>query len=237
VKRSGKEGAENVMSRKPANATLRPGNHPLLTIKAEGFMANQLDALLATFVRLRGSEPKDLVGFLRSLPEPGQLPSPWNTWTLIGLTRHRQRQHWGAEIVRNRLQGDLTNLAVMGALGHPESIRQNCPVPGMPDWEYFFYGRGCCFSYKVNGDSIDVDFWDDSADYFDTFFYENYLKSLRQPELTEEQDFFKKQYLSIRERIQQIVSRIAADLPEMTVHDIGHLDSLWETASSVAANK
>jgi hypothetical protein len=40
--------------------------------------------------------------------------------------------------------------------------------------------------------------------------------------------------LSIRERAAQLVSRIAVDLPGMTVHDISHLDALWDTASSVA---
>jgi hypothetical protein len=33
---------------------------------------------------------------------------------------------------------------------------------------------------------IDVDFWDDSADDFDTFFYTKYLESLRRPELPEQ---------------------------------------------------
>jgi len=56
----------------------------------------------------------------------------------------------------------------------------------MPEWEYYFHGRGCCISHKVDGDEIDVDFFDDSADYFDTFFYENYLKSLRRPEPPEQ---------------------------------------------------
>lgn len=31
-------------------------------------------------------------------------------------------------------------------------------------------------------DAIDVDFWDDSAEYFDTFFYKNHLESVRRPE-------------------------------------------------------
>jgi hypothetical protein len=50
----------------------------------------------------------------------------------------------------------------------------------------------------------------------------------------EEQEFFRTQYLSIRERAAQLVSRIAGDLPGMTVHDVSHLDALWDTASSVA---
>ena len=56
----------------------------------------------------------------------------------------------------------------------------------MPEWEYYFHGRGCCLSHKVDGDAIDVDFYDDSADYFDTFFYKNYLESLRRPEAPEQ---------------------------------------------------
>ena len=50
----------------------------------------------------------------------------------------------------------------------------------------------------------------------------------------EEQDFFRSQYLSLRERAAQLVSRIVVDLPGLTVHDISHLDALWDTASSVA---
>jgi hypothetical protein len=52
----------------------------------------------------------------------------------------------------------------------------------MPEWEYYFHGRGCCLTHKVEGDEIDVDFWGDSAEYFDTFFYTKYLESLRRPE-------------------------------------------------------
>jgi hypothetical protein len=56
----------------------------------------------------------------------------------------------------------------------------------MPEWEYFFHGRGCCITHKVRGDAIDVDFWGDSAEYFDTFFYTKYLESLRNPEPPEQ---------------------------------------------------
>ena len=37
-----------------------------------------------------------------------------------------------------------------------------------------------------------------------------------------------------RERAAQLVSRIATDLPEITVHDLSHLDALWDTGSLVA---
>ena len=39
---------------------------------------------------------------------------------------------------------------------------------------------------------------------------------------------------SIRERVEQLTSRIPASLPGLTSHDISHLDSLWEVASTIA---
>jgi hypothetical protein len=59
-------------------------------------MDAHLDALIAAFARFREPEPADVVSALRGLPEPGVLPSPWDTWTLIGLSRHRERQLWVA---------------------------------------------------------------------------------------------------------------------------------------------
>ena len=38
----------------------------------------------------------------------------------------------------------------------------------------------------------------------------------------------------MRENVGHLVAQIAADMPGMTVHDLTHLDSLWETASLVA---
>jgi hypothetical protein len=105
---------------------------------------------------------------------------------LIGLVRHRERQLWVADLIRTRLRGAPADLAAIGALGHPQGVPQSGPVPGMPEWEYYFHGRGCCLRHKVEGDEIDVDFWDDSAEYFDTFFYTRYLESLRQPEPPEQ---------------------------------------------------
>jgi hypothetical protein len=55
-------------------------------------------------------------------------------------------------------------------------------VPGLTDWEYYFHGVGCCLTRRADGEAIDVDFHDGSAEYFDLFFYRNFLRSLRQPE-------------------------------------------------------
>jgi hypothetical protein len=149
-------------------------------------MDAQIGRLLDAFDQVGNGPPSDLCAFIEQLPEPGALPSPWDTWTLIGLVRHRERQLWVADIIRTRLRGDPADLAAMGALEHPSDVEQNNCVPGMPEWEYYFHGRGCCLTHKVNGDAIDVDFWDDSAEYFDTFFYTHYLDSLRSPEPPEQ---------------------------------------------------
>ena len=39
---------------------------------------------------------------------------------------------------------------------------------------------------------------------------------------------------TLRARTRVLVTRIASDLPQLTVHDITHLDALWETGSLIA---
>ena len=36
------------------------------------------------------------------------MPPPWETWTLVGLARHRERQRWVADIIRARVAVDKT---------------------------------------------------------------------------------------------------------------------------------
>ena len=71
-------------------------------------------------------------------------------------------------------------------------------------------------------------------DFRQTWLWRQAFQTPRSDSTTEEQEFFRTQHLSIRERAAQLVSRIAVDLPGMTVHDISHLDALWDTASSDA---
>ncbi len=47
----------------------------------------------------------------------------------------------------------------------------------------------------------------------------------------DERDSLRAAFLSTREKISHLVSRINATLPGLTQHEISHLDSLWETAS------
>ena len=53
-------------------------------------MDARIDALLDAFARAREPRPDDLGSCLQSLPDASTLPSPWETWVLIGLVRHRE---------------------------------------------------------------------------------------------------------------------------------------------------
>ncbi len=124
----------------------------------------------------------DLASAIDRLPGPGSLPSPWVAWTLIGLVRHRRRQIWVGDVVATRLGGDPEVIARMGAFGHPPEVPQQGLVPGLTEWEYYFHGSGCCLTHRGTGEAIDVDFFGPTGEYFDTFFFLNYLRSLREPE-------------------------------------------------------
>jgi hypothetical protein len=71
-------------------------------------------------------------------------------------------------------------------------------------------------------------------DFRQTWLWRQAFLTPRSDSTTDEQDFFRTQYLSTRDRAAQLVSRIATDVPGLTVHDISHLDALWDSASSVA---
>lgn len=51
---------------------------------------------------------------------------------------------------------------------------------------------------------------------------------------TSEQEFFRDRYLAMREKAGMLVSQIAVDMSGLTLHDLSHLDALWETASLVS---
>jgi hypothetical protein len=149
-------------------------------------MNAQIERLLGVLNQaVHGSPPHDRAAFIGQLPDPGTMPAPWETWILFGLVRHRERQLWVADLIRTRLRGDPSDIGRLGAFGHPEGVKQSGSVPGLPEWEYYFHGRGCCLTHKVNGEVIDVDFWEETGEYFDTFFYTKYVESLRSPAPTE----------------------------------------------------
>lgn len=58
-------------------------------------------------------------------------------------------------------------------------------------------------------------------------------KQLEPDSQEKERDFLRVQFESFRERAKLLASEIALVLPEYTVHDISHIDALWETAELV----
>src|SRR5262245_1346713 len=88
-------------------------------------MRPQLNNLIRALGRVREPLPADLATALAALPAVEDLPSPWETWTLIGLMRHRERQLWVGDVVTSRLQGNLLDLARLGAFGHPQGLPQS----------------------------------------------------------------------------------------------------------------
>ena len=51
-----------------------------------------------------------------------------------------------------------------------------------------------------------------------------------------DRDFLRVEFENFRERAKSLAAEIAIVLPEFTVHDITHIDALWETAELVAQN-
>jgi hypothetical protein len=50
----------------------------------------------------------------------------------------------------------------------------------------------------------------------------------------DEQKFFQTQYQLLRDKASMLVASIEADIPGLTVHDVTHLDALWDMASLLA---
>jgi hypothetical protein len=127
----------------------------------------RFDRLWQALAAAANPAPINLTEAIRALPEVGLLPSPWVTWTLIGPVRHESRQRWLGAIVATQLGAGLKTMARKGALGHPAHIAPSGIVPGLPEREYEFHGRGCCLAYRVTGESIDVDFFGPTVDAID----------------------------------------------------------------------
>lgn len=55
-------------------------------------------------------------------------------------------------------------------------------------------------------------------------------------EIERKRELLRSVLLRFRERASVITARIAATFPDLTVHDVTHLDALWETASLIAGD-
>ena len=51
-----------------------------------------------------------------------------------------------------------------------------------------------------------------------------------------ERERLRSQFFTFRKKVSQLVTRISAQLPNLTLHDISHLDALWEVASLIAGS-
>ena len=201
-----------------------------------------LSHLLSAFKRLgepnSGNLPKELL----ALPGPDEGISPWAAWLFVGLMRHHARQQWLAETIKIRLNADLGALATAGAFGHPD-VPQHGLVPGVTDWEYYFHGCGCCLTHRITGESLDVDFHDETADWFDDYFYINYLKSLKTPEFIEKRlmelhSSLEPIELSIQELLEADLlekhpeSKVVRLLPDcgMLIESVDSLENHWQNS-------
>jgi hypothetical protein len=52
--------------------------------------------------------------------------------------------------------------------------------------------------------------------------------------LNDQRDFLKQNYFQFRERTTHLLAFIAKELPDLTSHDITHIDKLWDVASEIA---
>ncbi len=146
-------------------------------------MSNLSEALLHRLNLARLGDDRLNLSFQSLVASPIGL-SPWTSWLVLCLVRHRGRQQFVLESMSSRLDGDAESIARAGSMGHPKRARVGL-VPGDTDWEYRFHGRGCCMTHRVTGESIDVDFHDETADWIDRFFFNTYLESLDTPTFVE----------------------------------------------------
>ncbi|WP_262965069.1 HD domain-containing protein [Methylobacter psychrophilus] len=51
---------------------------------------------------------------------------------------------------------------------------------------------------------------------------------------TDKRNLLKSEYQKFREKVQILVGKISSVLPGLTIHDVSHLDALWETADIIA---
>ncbi|WP_426410916.1 HD domain-containing protein [Bradyrhizobium ganzhouense] len=74
-------------------------------------------------------------------------------------------------------------------------------------------------------------------EYQDTWLWQRAFVQPRTDATKSEQQYFQERYFSMREKAVALVGRIQTDMPNMTVHDASHLDSLWEMGSILARDR
>jgi len=64
--------------------------------------------------------------------------------------------------------------------------------------------------------------------------WETTLAAQADDRFLEQRQRLRSSFLSFRERAAHLAGEIRKDLPDLTVHDITHLDALWEVASTIS---
>jgi hypothetical protein len=113
---------------------------------------------------------KNLLALMTSAVKSGtlpkrqlELPSPWESWTLISLVLLTERQIWACRVVEERL-------AEKSGVGL---------VPGLPEWEYRFHDQGCFLTHRVMGGAIETE----TGAGFDFYYWLNDLRSTHNHDL------------------------------------------------------
>ena len=70
--------------------------------------------------------------------------------------------------------------------------------------------------------------------YENTTLWKSAFTSTKNDGFSKARERFRVAYYSMREKAAKLVGLIAKDMPDYTVHDITHLDALWELASQIA---
>src|SRR3546814_17448752 len=70
-------------------------------------------------------------------------------------------------------------------------------------------------------------------DFRQTYLWRQAFETPRSDALPGEQEYFRNQYLLLRDKDEQLVHRLAVDLSGMPVHHVTHLATLWDTAPLV----
>lgn len=73
-------------------------------------------------------------------------------------------------------------------------------------------------------------------DFKQTSLWKTAFELARDDATPQEQLHLARSYEAMRKRASALVSKIAADLPQMTIHDVVHLDALWEMATIACGN-
>lgn len=69
-----------------------------------------------------------------------------------------------------------------------------------------------------------------------TSIWKNTLNEQQNDEFKNERGRLRSAFWSFRDKIKYLVGQVAVALPELTQHDISHLDALWETASLIVGD-